>query len=301
MSNPGDEIAIIGSGGVGGFLAAELAGAGHAVALCVRTPFDTLTVESGGATRTVPVRQVRAPADARLARWILLTTKSQDTASAKPWVDALAGPGTTLVMVQNGIEHLERAAPMQGATTVLPAIIYCSVERTRPGHVVHHNSARLVVPKGPASEDLARLFEGTVFSVEPQEDFKTAAWRKLFGNLSANPVTALTLRRMPMFREAATLDLAREILTEAAAVARADGAAFGPQDVEAILKTYAGWTTDSGTSMMYDRLAERPLEHEHITGALVRAAERHGIAVPVNRTILSLLTLASGHRLDATG
>jgi 2-dehydropantoate 2-reductase len=52
--------------------------------------------------------------------------------------------------------------------------------------------------------------------------------------------------------------------------------------------------------MLYDRLEGRPLEHEYITGAVVRAAERHGIDVPLNRAILALLRAASGRKLDGS-
>ena len=55
---------------------------------------------------------------------------------------------------------------------------------------------------------------------------------------------------------------------------------------------------EAGTSMLYDRLAGRPLEHEALTGALVEAADRHGIPVPVNRTLLALLSAVSGQKLE---
>lgn len=292
-----ESVAIIGSGGIGGYLAAALAEAGRDVTLCVRTPFERLTVESGGETRTVPVRILADPAHASPVRWILLTTKAQDTASAAPWVAALGGPGTDLVVVQNGIGHRERATPIAAGSGILPAIIWCSVERVAPGHVVHHGAERMAVPAGAAGEAFARLFAGTRFRIEETDDFKTVAWRKFVSNLVANALTALTLRRMAVFEEPLIQALAHKILAEALAVARAEGALLTGEDVDRTYKGLGGHGPDAGTSMLYDRLAGRPLEHRHLTGALIEAADRHGIEAPVNRTLYALLEAVSGQKL----
>lgn len=294
-------VAIIGSGGIGGFLAGELAGAGRDPVLCVRTPIPSLTIEEKGVAREVPVRIATDPADVAPARWILLTTKGQDTAGAGPWLQRLAVPGTTIVVVQNGIEHEERVRPVAGTAAVMPSIIYCSVERVSPGRIVYHGLSRLIVPAGPDAPALADLFAGTRFEIVIEPDFRTAAWRKLLSNLAANPITALTLRRTRVFREEdSVLALAADLLAEAVRVAAADGAALTAADAETIAAGFANLTAGGGSSMLYDRLTGRPLEHEHITGAVVRAAERHGIEVPLNRAILALLRAASGRPLDGS-
>ncbi|TDR87250.1 2-dehydropantoate 2-reductase [Enterovirga rhinocerotis] len=293
-----DHVAVIGSGGIGGYVAASLAEAGRKVTLCVRTPFDRLTVEEGGTVREVPLPITADPAGIAPARWILLTTKSQDTASAFPWIEALARPGSTLVVIQNGVGHVERAAPIAGPAAVQPAIIWCSVERRAPGEIVHHGAKRIAVPAGEDAAALAGLFAGTGFAIEPTEDFVTVAWRKLLSNLVANALTALTLRRTSLFREPQARDLARQILEEAVAVAQAEGAKLTADDLERALAALGTHGADAGTSMLYDRLSGRPLEHRYVTGALLEAADRHGIAVPVNRTLYALLETVSGQKLS---
>lgn len=296
----GDRVAIIGSGGIGGMLAAELVGAGRAVTLCVRTPFDRLTVESGGRTREFAVDMASSPDEVANSRWVLVTTKAQDTAGAAPWLAKLSGTGTTVVVVQNGVHQAERVRPYTSATDIVPATIYCSVERTAPGHIVHHGSAKIVIPKGPTSPALAALFAGTMFEIVEEEDFITASWTKLLNNLVANPLTALTLRRSGALAEGPIQDLARGLLTEAVAVARADGAKLGEADVEHSVRRLAALNPQGGTSMLYDRLAGRPLEHEYITGAVVQGARRHGIAAPLNGALLALLATVSGRPLDGS-
>jgi 2-dehydropantoate 2-reductase len=293
-------IAIIGSGGIGGYIAGALTRGGHRPTLCVRTAFDRLEVTEGGATRTVDVPVATDPGAVARARWVLVTTKAQDVAGAAPWLAALAGPGTTVAVIQNGVDHARRAEPhLPEGATLLPAIIYCAVERTAPGRITHHGAARMHVPEGAAGAAFADLFAGSGFQIKQEADFVTTAWRKLLSNAVANPITALTLRRMTVFEDAAVQRLAEDVMAEVIAVARAEGAKVAPEDGVRILAGYPQMGT-GGSSMLYDRLSERPLEHDYITGAVVEAADRHGIPVPLNRTILALLSGASGRPLDGS-
>lgn len=294
-----ERIAIIGSGGIGGYLASQLHAAGHDVVLCVRTPFEKLViVEADGSETIVPVRIATDPAGERPVKWIVVTTKAQDVPSAASWLEHLTGPDSIVAVVQNGIDHETRVRPFLPAETpVLPSIIICAVERLAPGRILHHGHAKISVPRSPVADGFAELFSGSAFEIIGEDDFLTVAWGKLLSNAMANPVTALTLRRGAVFADSQVAELARSIGREVVAVAQAAGAKLSEADIEAPLMRNAN-APQSGSSMLYDRLAGRPLEYAFITGAVVAAAEKHGIDVPVNRTILALLRGASGHSLD---
>ncbi|KOT77769.1 hypothetical protein ADK70_36355, partial [Streptomyces rimosus subsp. pseudoverticillatus] len=169
------------------------------------------------------------------------------------------------------------------------AVIYASAECTAPGHVRHYAGNEIHVPDGPTAARLADLLSTDRLKVIAVSDFTTTAWRKLFTNLAANPLTALLQQRMGIFADPGMAALTRDILREAAAVARAEGADIGDADIDRVLEMYGLVPPDGGSSMLYDRLAGRPLEHEHITGAVVRAGERHGIPTPLNGMLLTLL------------
>ena len=285
---------VIGAGAIGGYLAATLAEAGHDVSLCVRTPFDELTIEEDGKTRKVPATIVAAPDDlpggGGPADLVVVATKAQDTGSARPWLDAVVGPGTLVLMAQNGVEHEERVAAFQLFGTIVPSIVYIAAERVAAGQVVHHYSSRLILPDDAAGRQVAECFSGTKLSVETEKEFLTAAWRKLLSNVVANPITALTLRRMEVFQGEAIRQLGMDLLAEAIAVGRAAGAKFADDEHERVLNQYARANSNGGSSMLYDRLAGRPLEHEYLTGAVVRAGRRYGVATPLNAAILALLS-----------
>jgi 2-dehydropantoate 2-reductase len=282
-------VAVIGSGAIGGFLASELCSAGHRVMLCVRTPLPRLTVTSQGKTREVPVEIVTDPLGLAPVKWLVLSTKAQDTPGAAPWLAQLADEHTTIIIAQNGVDHAARVAPFAPQAAVLPALVYVAAERVAPGEIVHHLGSQLTVPAGAKADALNQLAQGSTLKIKPEPDFPTAAWRKLLGNLSANPITALTLQRIGVMHDPDIRKFALGVLTEGATVARAEGAKLRPDEAERIVTDLMGYNPNGGSSMLYDRLAGRPLEHEFITGAVVSAAARHGIAVPLNEALLALL------------
>jgi 2-dehydropantoate 2-reductase len=290
-----EQVAVIGAGALGGVLAEAACAAGHDVTVCVRTPIPSLTVERDGTARRVPARIAGDPGGVGLADWVLLTTKGYQTASVEPWLRALAGPRTVVVVVQNGVEHAERlaVAARRPAGPVLPALSYVSAKRSAPGRVRHVYGDTMIVPRDADGERFGALLAGGAVRVEPSADFLTAAWRKLLVNVAANPVTALTGRPLGVLGEPGIAELMRGLLAEAVAVATAAGARLSAADVTATMDFYAGLGPAQGTSMLEDRAAGRPLEYEEITGAVVRAAARHKLDVPLNQAVLALLSAVS--------
>jgi 2-dehydropantoate 2-reductase len=288
-------VAVVGAGAVGAVVAAAVRTAGHAVTLCVRRPVGDLVVEYEGLRHrpmlpaAVRLDSVEGPVD-----WLLLATKAQDTRHALPWIRHLAGPRTRVVALQNGVDHHERIAPLLAAGELLPALVYVSAERVSRDHVRHRWGRRLVVPAGEAGTGLARLLTGSRMEVVRETDFTTAAWRKLLMNVAANPLTALTLRRVDVLRSPDMRELAHGLLDEAVAVGRAEGARLDPSDAVQTLDFFDALHPHSGTSMLADRQAGRPVEYDLITGAVVRAGERHGVPVPLNRSVLALLRALGG-------
>jgi 2-dehydropantoate 2-reductase len=282
-----DRIAVIGVGAIGGTIAALLDEAGHDVTLCARTPFPDLVAEFDDRTIHARAHVLTEPAAASRTSWVILASKAYDSESAAEWLAHLAGPDTTVVVLQNGVDHVERIGPLAPDSRILPALAYIAAERIGPGHVRHRNNLLLVV--GPGTE-FADLCAGTPLEILVDTDFRTAAWRKLLMNIAANPITALAGRPMEVFGEPGVVELADGLLAEALAVANAEGAAVTAKDARRVQRTYAELAPDVGTSMLWDRLAGRRTEIDLLNGAVVRAADKHGIPVPLNRTMLTLLS-----------
>jgi 2-dehydropantoate 2-reductase len=286
-------VAVVGLGSIGGVAAGCLAAAGrHDVIACARRPFERLTLELPQGTVEAPLRvlvdpqQVEKPAD-----WVLLCTKTYQTESAAPWLRRLCAVSTRVAVLQNGIGHTERVAPLVGGAAVVPAMVYFNGERLAPDRVrLRQGSDQdIAVADDAIGRAFAKLFEGTPLRVALSGDFAVLAWRKLLINAVANPITTLTLQRQAVLRRADVQELCLEILAEAAAVARAEGVRLAKDEAVRALATLFTFSGELGTSMYFDRQAGRPLEVEALTGAIVAAGERRGIATPLNRALLALL------------
>ena len=291
-------IAVVGAGAIGTFFAAHLladASAGHEVTVCVRRPFDELVVDGAdGESLRVRPRVVTDADEVDVVDWVLLATKAHQTEGAAGWLRALAGPATTVVVLQNGVEHEARVRPLlpHAGTTIVPAVVYCGAEVIAPGHIVHRTNGFLIVPVGAPADALVELYAGARAGIRPTDDFTTAAWQKLCANVAANGITALTGRRVDVFGADDVVAVGLALVAEAIAVAAAEGAAIDGSYADLLFGGIAAMPPDAGTSMLYDRLAGRPLEHDALYGAVARAGRRQGIPTPLHDAFDALLGAA---------
>ncbi len=289
--------AVVGVGAIGSVFAAALQDSGRAeLVLCVRPGRGAVTVEGPDGDRTtLAAGIVTRPEDAGgQADWVFLAVKAQQTPGAAGWLAGLAGPATTVVVLQNGVEHRERVTPFVAGATMLPAVVWCPAESAGPGRVRQRGPARLVVPAGRAGERLGALLAGTRAQVELTDDFVTAAWRKLTVNAVAG-LMALTGQGAGMYRDEALAGLARRLAAECVAVGRAEGAQLPDSLAAQIVDKMAGRPADAGSSILADRLAGRPLEWDARNGIIQRLGARHAIPTPVSDVIVPLLA-ATNHQ-----
>ena len=285
-------VAVIGLGGVGGGAAGSLAAAGrHDIVACTRQPIARFTLEREEGTVEAPLRMLTDPAQAKPVDWVLVCTKTHQTAAAGPWLARLCTPATHVAVLQNGIDHVARVAPLAGGASIVPVLIYYNGERLAPDRVRirHAGPHDAVVADDDRGRAFTDLFEGTPLRIIRSGDFATLAWRKLLINAVANPITALTLRRQAVLRRPDIQELCRGILDEAVAAARAEGVKLAEDETARTIATLENFSGELGTSMYFDRLAGRRLEVEALTGAIVAAGNRHGLAMPLNRALLALL------------
>ena len=285
-------VAVIGLGSIGGIVAGCLAEANRFdIVACVRQPIERLTLEGPRGAVDVSFRVLTDPTQAGAADWVLLCTKAQQTESAAPWLKRLCGPATRVAVLQNGIGHVARVAPLANSAAVLPAIVYYNGERLAPDRVRLRQGADqdIAVADDAAGQAFARLFEGTPLRVLLSDDFDTLIWRKLLINAVANPITTLTLQRQEVLRRPDVQRLCHAILAEAVAVAHAEGVRLADDEPARAMATLFTFSGELGTSMYFDRLAGRHLEVDALTGAIVAAGARHGVATPLNTALLTLL------------
>ena len=300
--HPPMRILVHGAGAVGGYFGALLARGGHEVWLVARGEnlaalrARGLTVDMGSETlHLASVHAVPAPAEAPRPELVLVCVKSYDTEAAAGALRPVVDPGTILLSLQNGIENEDVLAPSLGLPPLMVALTRIGVELVGPATI--HYSGRGTILFGEAdgspsarAQRVAEAFDTAGVPHQLRRDILVAAWEKLAWNAGFNAVTALTRATVAeVLASAGTRDLVVTAMEEVDAVAVAAGIPVRRARTQAVLEDSRSGLPDFQTSMLQDVLRGRRLEHDAINGAVVRAAARSGIAVPVNRALLALL------------
>ncbi|MET9082285.1 2-dehydropantoate 2-reductase [Streptomyces sp. NPDC004237] len=292
-------VAVLGPGGVGGLLAALLSRAGHRV-LCLAGEETAHTLRTGGiqvrstayGDFTAPVEAdttLREPVDA-----CLITVKATALDAALTRIPPAALGDALLVPFLNGIEHPALLRARYPEDRVAPSVIRVESTRVAPGLVAHTSPFAEIdltgakVPR-PRLDALAEALTAAGPATRVLEDETTALWAKMS---FLAPLALLTTRYALPLGEARTRhreELA-SLLAETAAVSRACGA---PVDPAQALARYDAFPPAMKSSMQRDAEAGRPLELDAIGGALLRAADRHGVPVPVTARIVRELRAAA--------
>ena len=282
------KIAIVGLGAVGGCVASALL-PHFQLMLCAPRRFSELAVTCNGHTVTSPVNVLTNPTDARPVDWVLLATKAHQTSAASAWLSQLCSPDTRIVVLQNGVEHIERVAPYAAPKAIVPAIVDVGARRITPGVIECWRRLTITMPNTDNGRAAATLLSTATIAAQACTDFTTVAWRKLCVNVVSGAIPTLTDQPRKIFRAPAIADLVRAIVAECAAVGRAEGARLPDGIEDDIAQQMASGQGDAITSMLADRRAGRTLESDARNGAVVRIGKRYEIETPVNRTIATLL------------
>ena len=297
-------VLVYGTGAVGGYFGALCARGGHEVTLVARGA-NLAALRDAGLRVVMPdpatsihvpgVRAVERPADAPPADLVLVCVKSYDTRTAVDILRPVVTPDTTILSLQNGVENEAILAEGLGLPPLLVGLTRIGVELTAPGTVLYSGRGEILFgePDGHESPRARRLAEALAAAGIPHQlrrDVLVTAWEKLAWNAGFNAVSTLTDATV---REVLALPTSRDLVVRAMeevdAVATARGIAVRRRRTQAVLDDSLSGLPDFPTSMLQDRRRNRRLEHDAINGAVVRAAHRAGVSVPVNAILLALL------------
>ncbi|MEV7731135.1 2-dehydropantoate 2-reductase [Streptomyces sp. NPDC088921] len=292
-------LAVLGPGGTGGLLAALLARAGHRV-ICLAGDDTANTLRTAGlqvrsgafGDFTTPVEadtELREPVDA-----CLIAVKHTSLHSALDRVEPTVLGDGLVVPLLNGVEHPATLRTRYRPDRVAPAVIRVESTRIAPG-VIEHGSpfAELDLTGDGVPRERLDALASALAEAGPRtrvlDDESAALWAKM--SFLAPFALLTTLHGLPL-GEVRTRH--REELTalveETAAVSAACG---GPADPAQALARYDAFPPRTKSSMQRDAEAGRPLELDAIGGALLRAADRHGLKVPVATRVVRELADAA--------
>ncbi len=316
------KVCILGAGAIGGLLGARLAKAGAAeVSLVARGPHlaamkaNGLTLIDGEARFTVPVAASDDPAALGPQDYVIVTLKAHSVPALVPAMQPLLGPETTVVMGVNGVpwwyfhgvggpHEGTRIAAVDpgdvqwngiGPERALGCVVYPAAEVAEPGVVrlIEGDRFSLGEPDGSRSERATRLSQALIaagFKAPVRPRLRDEIWVKLWGNLSFNPISALTHATLDVLcTDPGTRAVAKAMMLEAQGVAEALGVKF-PIDVEKRIDGGAAVGAHR-TSMLQDLDAGRPMEIDALVGSVAELGRLTGQPTPMIDAVLALVRL----------
>ncbi len=317
------KIAVVGAGAIGAYVGVRLALAGEQVTFIARGA-NLEALRARGARLVLPdgseqvAANVAATSDYAAAGpqdLVILAVKAHQLGAVAREVPKLVGPDTIVVPMQNGIPYwyfhrhggafagrqVQAVDPGGHISVHIPAervigcVVYPATELIAPGVVKLIEGDRFPVgePDGARSARVTRVaecFTRAGFKAPVLDEIRAEIWLKLWGNLTFNPISALTRATLvDLCEDGGTRQLAVEMMTEAQDVARA----YGITMRVSLAKRIAGAAKvgKHKTSMLQDVEAGRTLEIDALLGAVVELARVASVATPHLDAVYALTRL----------
>jgi 2-dehydropantoate 2-reductase len=312
------KIGIIGAGAIGGWVAAKLALAGNSVSVLARGETlealrDGLNIREGEVTKRAAVRASDDPAAIGPQDLLVIAVKAPALADVADLVGPMMGPQSLVLPMLNGVpwwfldgEPLQSVDPAGQIAALIPTdqligcVVHAACRRTAPAtvEVAHADKLILGEPQGGTSDrvrELADLFEHAGIRTELSENVRRAIWYKLWGNMTMNPLSALTgatADRLLSNEDIKPFILA--CMAEAAAVGAAIGCPISEsgEDRMAVTARLGAFKT----SMLQDVEAGRMIELEALVGAPREIGRRAGVPTPNIDTLYAITRLMAESR-----
>jgi 2-dehydropantoate 2-reductase len=297
-------IAVLGSGGIGGYYGALLANAGHDVSFIARGAHleamqrRGLTVRAPEGESTV---RVTAVADTKIVGpvdLVLFCVKSYDTEPAAQALVPLMARDTAVVTFQNGVENVEAIGSVVGAGAALVGVVYIALQLGGPGVVLRTGGKGNVVfgeLGGTLTERVQRIagaFEQGGIPHQVSTDINRVLWEKFLFIAGVGGVTALARSGIgPLLASLEGRTLVRTSCEEIAAVGLAERMPLPADAVDRAVEQAATLPPQWRSSMARDLEDGRRLEVEALSGVVVRRGLKLGVPTPIHRTIAACLSV----------
>jgi 2-dehydropantoate 2-reductase len=295
-------IAIMGSGGVGGYFGARLAAAGYDVTFIARgTHLDAmrtrgLRVRSPKGDLQLPnVQATDDPRSVGPVDIVLFAVKMYSSEDAARAITPMMGTNTGVVGLQNGVESMDILTRVVGRPHVVGGVAYIASVISEPGLIVHTAMDQLIFgePDGTRSPRVTALHEACIksgFNATVSERIDVDIWAK-FARLSVfSGLTAVTRLPIGPLREDPELyAMVLAAAKEAIHVGEAKGIRFPQTLMDEITTMLNGLPPNAKSSMLEDLERGKPLELPWLSGAVVRLGREVNIPTPIHQFVAAVL------------
>jgi 2-dehydropantoate 2-reductase len=296
-------IAVMGTGGTGGYFGGLLARAGEEVTFIARGTHLEAICAKGLAIKsvlagdfTIPAKATANPGDIGPVDLVLFCVKAYDNTAAIGQIQPLIGKETIVLSVQNGIDNEEQIGKGVGPEHIVGCVSYISSIIESPGVIAQTaGPGKMVLGEmgggtSPRTESLQRTLQNSRITAELHPDIRVALWQKFITICGANGIGALT--RLTMGEILAceeTRRMLKDAMEEVEAVARAKGANLPQGCVDQSMSFFSSLDPSMRGSMYYDLATDRRLELDVLNGAVLRLGRQYGVPTPMNFAIYAAL------------
>ena len=303
-------IAVMGSGGVGGYFGARLVKGGADVHFVARGAHLAamrdrgLAVEGGPEAIHLPkVNVTDDPKTIGPVDLVMFCVKLWDTEEAARQLLPIMKPETGIISFQNGVQKDDMLRPVFGDKALMGGVAYVGTNIGRPGVIAQTGPLQRLVfgeydgRRSPRVEAFYEACKRGGINAEISDDVRRSIWEKyvvlvaMSGATTAMRQTIGPIRANPLTREF-LLDLAREVV----AVGRAHGVRLPADYAEQRIPFFDGWPPEMTTSMHHDLQGGRPLEVRWLSGGVVDLGREVGVPTPMNRAVRDILILHAAGR-----
>jgi 2-dehydropantoate 2-reductase len=296
-------MAVMAAGAVGGYFGARMAAAGHDVAFIARGAHrdairrDGLTIESAlGDLHLKDVNVTDDPKQVGQVDVVLFAVKLWDTESAGAQTRPLVGPHTRVITLQNGVDSVERVAPILGDEATIGGATYVVTNIARPG-VIRHTGALARVRAGRldgrGDAVLARYVDemkSAGIDITLSDHMLVDIWKKFVLLSGTSGITASTRQPLGVIRDDEDMRaFFFKLMHETMAVGRAAGVELAADFAAELERSVATFPPTMKASMANDLDAGNRLELDWLAGKVVALGRRHGIATPAQEAVYAIL------------
>lgn len=308
MTSDFPSVLVVGAGAIGAVFGSALARQGAKVSVVCRSDYDAVARDGYNIRSPLlgdhvfrPERVLREVAECRTPPdYLLLTVKVLPGFDRAALIRPAVGPGTVIVLIENGIEIEHEIAAAFPDNELLSSLAFIAVVRAGQGEIHHQSSGSLIMGKYPAgitaaAQTLAALFEAGKVGCKLTDNVVAARWQKAVWNATFNPISILggVLDTAMMLRTPADREFVRKAMQEVCDIAAATGHPLHPKLIEQMIAGTQAMPAYK-TSMAQDYENGRPMEIEAILGNAVRAGRKAGVAMPALESIYALAKMVEG-------
>lgn len=296
-------IAVMGTGGVGGYYGGLLAQTGHAVTFIARGAHLQAIQSQGLQVKSIfgdfqvnPARATDDPAQVGPVDLVLFVTKSYHTDQAAQAIKPMIGPETSVLSLQNGVDAVERIGAVVGMEHVLAGATWLSSAVEAPGVIKHVSQFRRVVfgeldgQVTARAQTIHKAFQDTGITAELSTNVLKVLWTKFVFIAAASSLGSLT--RLPMGDYRAVPEaraMITSLMNEVKNVAQAQGVALDEDVVQKSLEFMDDSAPHIKASMQRDVEAGRRSELESMVGVIGHKGRESGVPTPVADCVYAAL------------